>query len=160
MNIIAHIHLNSGRADQTPKRVVVHSMAEYLQTESGDFFAVDFLRSQGLSAHVFITPSGVRIRSREDHEGAWHAKGFNIDSLGIEFLVPGVHDYETFLETIKTWYITEWQYQAGVLQVKEWIDKYGISQIDRHSDLSPRRKYDPGVGFPWGKFLEDVGGTQ
>lgn len=150
-------HIAAGRKKQTPKRVVVHSMGEYIR-EGGNKTraAVDFLRNIGLSAHALVRPSGEIIRCRSDNEGAFHAKGFNVDSLGVEFLVKGQHDYGSFLKEIKKDYVTPHQYESGVKLVKEWIWLYNITQVDRHSDLSPERKYDPGSGFPWGQFLKDI----
>ena len=155
----ALIPLEAGAQSQNPTRIVVHAMAEYIETDPHDYHALDYLRLLGLSAHAFITPSGVVIRSRLDNEGAYHAKGFNVDSLGIEFLVPGVHTYLTFFNTIKKKYLTRVQYLAGVELVRDWKIQYGITQMDRHSELSPERKADPGRGFPWNRFLEDTGFT-
>lgn len=150
-------HLSSGRKNQTPQRIVIHSMAEYVvDGNKTAWHAPDFLRHIGLSVHALVSPSGEIIRCRSDNEGAYHAKGFNVNSLGVEFLVKGQHDYDSFLNQIKKDYITKLQYQAGVELVKEWIWLYNITQIDRHSDLSPERKYDPGDGFPWNQFLKDI----
>ena len=77
--------LLTGPRHQTPNKIVVHAMGEFINNKP----AWAFLESIGLSAHIFVTPSGVIVRSRKDRQGAWHAKGFNTDSLGIEFLVPG-----------------------------------------------------------------------
>lgn len=155
----AQIPLEAGADNQTPSQIVVHAMGEYIEFDPHDYHAVDFLRKMGLSAHAFVTPSGVIIRSREDDAGAYHAKGINTDSLGVEFLVPGVHTYTTFLDTIKRKYLTTPQYQAGVQLVLDWRVQHGIANIDRHSDLSPGRKSDPGKGFPWERFLQDTGFT-
>ena len=152
----AWIPLDAGAGSQTPKRIVVHCMAEYLDTEPTDFHTVDFLRKSGISAHAFVTPSGVVVRSRRDDQGAWHAKSFNTDSLGVEFLVPGVHTYATFLDRIKTRYLTKAQYASGVELVRQWRSDHDIENVDRHSDLSPGRKLDPGRGFPWTQFLSDT----
>lgn len=155
----AQIPLEAGADNQVPSRIVVHAMGEYIDFDPRDYHAVEFLRKIGLSAHAFITPSGVIIRSRADDAGAYHAKDFNTDSLGVEFLVPGVHTYTTFLDAIKRKYLTTPQYQAGVQLVQDWRVQHGIATIDCHSDLSPGRKSDPGKGFPWDRFLQDTGFT-
>lgn len=147
-----------GHKTQTPNRIVVHSMAEYLDFEPEDIYAPDFLKKLGLSAHVLITPEGVEIRQRHDHEGAWHAKGFNKDSLGVEILVKGVHTYGSFLKEIKKDYVTEEQFETLVNLCRGWIEKHDIKHVDRHSDLSPGRKFDPGSGFDWNRFLTEIYG--
>ena len=170
-----------GAKKQYPSRVVVHAMGEYiwwqghrLHKEGGYIHAVDFLRDieyqvrngktkqmewrQGLSAHILVCPNGDIIRCREDEQGAYHASGFNNDSVGIEFLVAGEHNYGSFEKAIAKPYLTEEQYQSGLQFVRdEWFLKRGIMVMDRHSDLSPGRKVDPGEGFPWEQFLREVG---
>ena len=153
---MAHMPLSKGRNKQTPDRLVIHAMGEFIDTDDTDYSAVDWLRKLGLSVHAFITPSGVVIRSRDDEQGAYHAKDYNTNSLGVEFLVPGLHTYETFVEALKTPYLTGPQYEAGVVLVRAWMDRWEIDHIDRHSDLSPDRKVDPGAGFPWDQFMRDI----
>lgn len=153
---IAQIPLTKGASNQKPERIVIHSMAEFIDTDPHDYYAPEFLRKIGLSAHAFITPSGVIIQSRKHSQGAYHSKGYNTDSLGIEFLVPGIHTYSTFVEAIKTPYLTDIQYRAGVDLVRRLIKEYDIKSIDRHSDLSPTRKVDPGEGFPWNRFISEA----
>ena len=155
--MIARIPLPKGPANQLPDRIVVHAMAEYITHEGREYHAVDYLRMLGLSAHSLITPSGVRIRCRRENQGAWHAKGYNTNSLGVEVLVPGVHDYESFLDFIQHDYMMPSQYEAVVDQALDWIGDYDILHIDRHSDIDPTRKKDPGDGFPWNRFLLDIG---
>lgn len=157
MNVV-NIPLAGGSFRQNPKRIVVHAMGEFIRDKGMDKFAVDHLRDLGLSAHSFVTPSGVVIRCRKGTSGAWHAKGFNTDSLGVEFLVPGVYSsLEELQVRTATPYLSEAQYQAGVEMVEGWAQLYMITKIDRHSDLDPvRRRGDPGDGFPWERFLRDA----
>lgn len=153
---IINDHIEYGGGKQNPDTIVVHCMSEYLGDDTGYMHAVDFLKKYKLSAHVLVAPNGDIYRCRYDNEGAWHARGFNKDSLGIEFLVQGLHDYGEFVERIKTPYLTKHQYQSGVAVVRDWMSKHPIKTITRHSDLSPSRKVDPGKGFPWQLFLRDL----
>ncbi len=147
-----------GHPDQAAQHIVVHCMAEFLDLDPTDKPALEFLRSQGLSAHILVQPSGTLVRMLPDATMGAHAKGFNRDCLGIEFLVPGVHTWGSFLERIKTPYLTEAQWESGVTMVRNWIHMHEIDleRVQRHSDISPGRKFDPGDGFPWEKFLEAV----
>lgn len=157
--MIIHRHNPNGADSNKPRMIVIHAMAEYVMADDGKSYehAPDFLERMGLSAHVLAAPDGTLYRCRDDMEGAYHARGFNVDSLGIEVLLPGQHDYGTFLKGIARpfWCIGP-QYVAVVQQVREWMKLYGITEVVRHSDLSPGRKLDPGMGFPWVKFLYDI----
>lgn len=144
-----------GAASQTPKRIVVHAMAEWFDMDDdGMLYADAFLQQVNLSAHVLVKPDGSIIRCREDTQGAWHAKDFNTDSLGIEFLAPNRYGYtyEGFLQTIDEPWLTEPQLLVGARVIAEWIARWGITQIDGHCDIDPVRKRDPGRGFPWDKL--------
>lgn len=154
MNIVNQPSPHGFNRSSEPDMIIVHCMAEYV----GDKFAPDFLESIKLSAHALVVPDGTVIRCREDNQGAHHAKGFNATSLGVEFLVPGYHDYASFLEAIKEPWVVGAQYEAGVELVKDWAQTYDIprEKVLRHSDVSPERKVDPGKGFPWEAFLADV----
>jgi len=156
---VANIPLEKHGGKQTPKGIVIHSIGEFIDTEGDDYFAPEFLRKIGLSAHYFITPTGVVIRSVDDDTIAWHAKGFNTDSIGIEFMVPGLHTYSTFIERIQRPYLSKTQYAAGVKLVKDLCTKYDIKYVKTHSELSPQRKHDPGAGFPLCKFMDEVKGV-
>lgn len=156
---IADMPLPAGRSKQTPSRIVIHAMAEYIDTDDRDYDARSWLEKLGLSVHALITPSGVVIRCRSDRQGGYHARGYNTDSLGVEILVPGLHTYETFLDALQTPYYTTKQYSALVELVTSWRESYNIAHIDRHSDLSPGRKVDPGAGFPWSQFCDGLGIT-
>lgn len=154
-------HSAYGAAHQVPRRIVIHAMGEYIketEKKGAALFAPDYLDSVGLSAHALVSPFGTVYRCREDNEGAYHAKGFNTDSLGVEILCYGEHDYTSFSKTIKTEYIKKVQYDALVALCREWIKLYNITEIHRHSDLSPGRKIDPGRGFNFDKFLNDIRG--
>ena len=140
-----------------PDSIIIHSMAEYIRGVN-DLSAVDLLNELKLSAHYLITPSGVSIFMVDPDNMAWHAKGFNTKSIGIEFLVPGVYNYDSFLERIKKPYVYGEQYTKGVKLCRELVKEYDIKKENflRHSDVDPDRKSDPGEGFPWDTFVNDV----
>lgn len=153
---IANIPSPYGSETNNPRLLVIHSMGEIIDTDGEDYPAHVYLNKLGLSAHYLVTPSGIIIKTRDEHKGAYHAKGFNTDSIGIELLLPGLHNYYSFLEDIKEKYVTNSQYSSLVELCREIVKKYPGIDIKRHSDLSPGRKFDPGSGFPWGQFLSDV----
>ena len=150
--------LPKGAKKQIPTRIVIHSMGEYIKVGSGNKHAYDFLKDIGLSAHALICPDGMVMMCRDTNQGAYHARGFNKNSLGVEFLVAGQHDYSSFITAIKEPYLNFDQYVAGVELIREWCRNHDISSIDRHSDLDPTRKKDPGNGFDWEQFIIDVEG--
>lgn len=154
--MIAHIPLAHGAGHQAPDTIIVHAMAEFIQVGIRAYSTVDFLDMKGLSAHALISPSGTVVRCRNDDQGAYHAKGHNRNSLGIEFIVPGVHTYETFKEAIRKPYISHAQWRAGIATVKDWIATHDIQSVVRHSDIDPQRKIDPGEGFTWDFFLDEI----
>lgn len=161
-----------GRSSNDPKKIVIHAMAEFIRIDRvasewyadsgkdipvGDYYAPDWLNILGLSAHVFVTPSGLNIVTREDTQGAYHAGKHNKDSLGIEFLVGGVYNYSGFLNAMKGSYLTKEEYYAGLAMVKHWMDKWTISRenIFMHSELDSKKK-DPDIGFINSGFLEEL----
>jgi len=152
--------LPHGAPNQTPRRIVVHAMAHQIDDEGKRVYAATYLDRVGLSAHILVAPDGTLIRCRQDCEGAYHAKGYNTDSLGIEVLVPNVYSYTPFVERIKEPWVGLRQLTATVDQVADWCREYGIKpergQLDRHSDIDPERKVDPGQGFPWYDFTMRV----
>jgi N-acetyl-anhydromuramyl-L-alanine amidase AmpD len=158
---VANIPLERGSDHNAPAMIVVHAMGEYIDTENEDYHAVEWLRKLGLSAHAFVTPSGIVIKSREFSQGAYHAKGYNTNTLGVEFLVPGLHNYKSFIDAIKTPWCSENQFNAGLKLCGEWIarmsgEKDPVKVVKRHSDLDPTRKIDPGSGFNFHKFVQEL----
>ena len=155
MNIIER-PLKAGNQFNNPKLIVIHAMGEYINDDK-PIFAPDFLEKYGLSAHALIVPNGDVMICRPEQSGAYHARGYNTDSLGVEFLVKGIYDYGSFLDAIKTDWITKEQWKAGIELVQSWIKKYNITDVRRHSDISPGRKVDPGTGFKWQEFKNEIG---
>lgn len=159
MNTV-NMPIANGKEGLRPTKVILHAIAEYVIYKGHAYHAVEWLRREGTSAHVFVTPSGTVIRSRDDDQVAWHARahGHNFKSVGIEFLVPGAHEYASFKKTIETEYLTPQQYEAGVKFCREeWVEKKGLFHFVEHSTIDSESKTDPGAGFPLNRFLKDIG---
>ena len=162
MNIIdAYIPYPENSKINNPKRIITHCMGEYIQREHDNppqyDHAVVFLNEYKLSAHYLVAPDGKIFQCRPDNERASHARGHNTDTIGVEFLVEGNHNYSSFIKRIESPYLTNVQFHAGVELYKEIMQQHSIQSIERHSDVSPGRKVDPGKGFPWDFFLRSVG---
>ena len=142
------------------KMIVVHAMSEYIMHDGKELYAPHFLNKIGLSCHYMVLPhGGIMECSDPENRIAWHAKGFNENSVGIELLVPGLHDYESFLDAIKK---PKWsgmhQRQSLVKLTYNLFSKFGNDlQVVRHSDIDPENKKDPGEGFQWDWFMKIIG---
>ena len=149
--------LEAGASTNDPRMIVVHSMGEFI-LDPHPIHASDFLAKLGLSAHALVEPTGDIIICRDDDQGAYHAKGYNTNSLGIEILVTGHHNYGSFIEKIKSPWCAPEQFDATVQHVRHWMVEHNIpiEKVVRHSDISPGRKVDPGAGFQWDMFLEEL----
>lgn len=163
MNIIERPLAFGGEKINNPELVVVHAMAEYIK-DPEPLFAPNFLEKYRLSVHALIVPNGDVMICRQDNQRGSHARGFNTDSLGVEFLVPGAHRYGSFVKAMETDWVTPDQWDAGLELVQLWCNKHNINPLDadtkkgvkRHSDISPGRKVDPGGGFKWNEFINAI----
>lgn len=156
MNIIQN-PLPKGAKYNTPSIIIVHSMSEFFFNEDeGKHHATKLLENLGLSAHRLVTPDGDMIKCREDNQGAYHAKGHNTNTLGIEILMEGLHTYEEFIEKLKHPWVTDDQFKNTAYIVSSWMAKWSIpiDNVVTHAQIDPARKHDPGEGFPMDKFKE------
>ena len=138
------MHLSRGALSQSPNRVIVHAMSEYLLHEGKWIHASEFLEKIGLSAHALVTPHNGVMLCRNFNEGAYHAKGFTKDSLGIEFLIEGNHTYSAFLKAMKKPYLTESQYENGV----RFVFVYSLSNCPLLSMNIRRFLFSPALKYP------------
>lgn len=151
-----HPHAGEPTGDQVSTLIVVHAMGYQIDYQGRLLYAASFLDELELSAHILVAPDGTRIRCRKDNQLAWHAKGFNQDSLGIEFLVPDSESYGIFLQRIAKPWGTNAQLKAGAVQIREWCSNWPIRRIESHSKIDPERKHDPGAGFRWGLLMAGI----
>lgn len=145
---------------QTPNTIVFHALAEYIDFDDVDLTGWEHVNKLGWGAHFYITPSGTIVQSIPMDSMGAHAKGHNMDTIGIEFIVPGLHTYESFTKAIDQDWVSEAQVQAGIKLV-DYIKSRNekVQYITSHHYLSPERKFDPGKGFPYDRFVNRFGAT-
>lgn len=139
---------------QNPDRIIIHAMSEKFLINEKEMYADEFLQHVKLSAHFLLCPNGDFMKLRKTHEVCYHAKGHNTNTIGIEVLVEGVHDYDSFLEKIETDWVNPEQMEELIEMVNGICEYYDIpkEKVLRHSDIDPDRKKDPGNGFDWEYF--------
>jgi N-acetyl-anhydromuramyl-L-alanine amidase AmpD len=154
MNIIEKPSAHGG-GKQTPNRIIVHAMGSQIDYEGKRLDAADFLQKIGLSAHALIANDGTVIRCRNDDRMAWHAKGHNSNTLGVEVLVKDAHNISELYDCMKAqnWPSSR-QLWSLIGLVVRWCEQHDIQKIQRHSDIDSPRKKDPGTGFPWDGFVQ------
>ena len=107
-----------------------------------------------VSCHYLIDRNGKIIRIVEDLKIAWHAGkskwqsyvNLNFNSIGIELVNQGhEHGYQKYPKIQVNTLIKLCLYLKQKFKIKG-------SNILGHSDISPKRKQDPGEKFPWKKL--------
>lgn len=114
--------------------------------------ACDFLCDpvKEVSAHYVLARDGTLAQLVEESDRAWHAgagswlgqEDINSRSIGIEIVNTGKEPFPdaqlTALEAL----------MEGIMA------RHGISarSVIGHSDMAPRRKFDPGRMFPWDRL--------
>lgn len=138
--------------------LVVHAMAEWVIDDEGVYHhCVDWLNVLKLSVHAFCLPDGRIVQSVDPEQVAYHAKEFNSRSVGMEFIVGGVHNYDSFLKRmadVENSPYSRAQYEAGGWWFRRLADRFGLTfeQVKTHRELAPDRKKDPGDAFDWAAF--------
>jgi N-acetyl-anhydromuramyl-L-alanine amidase AmpD len=144
---------------QAPDTTVIHAMGQFIESDGRIYYAKEWLDKLGYSAHILVDPVIGPISTRDLNMMAWHAKGFNANSVGIEFLVPGVWESDTFRKRIETPYLTDIQYEAGVWVYRTYLAHTKVvfhSEIDERYENGYKVKVDPGRGFPKERYLYDI----
>lgn len=149
-----------------PRRVIVHAMGEFINDGHETYSAVKWLEHLKLSAHVLVPPHGEPIRTREDHQIAFHAgrpdtgpyagQSLNTGALGVEVLVPGTHNLATLTEAIKTTWVNGEQFVHTVNVIADWCRLHRIEEVNGHHHYDPDRKPDPGAGFPMDALHSEI----
>lgn len=110
------------------------------------------LKAMKVSAHLFIRRDGSIVQLVPFHLRAWHAgvsrfgqrDNVNDFSIGIE------------LEGTETAQFSDAQYDAlnqVIPALKTAYTGLAHAPVVAHSDIAPRRKSDPGLGFDWSRLV-------
>lgn len=160
------------RSDAEIDLVVLHAIGEWVvdYTNAGGkgqnytWHCTDWLRAIGRSCHAFCMPDGRLVREVDSAYKAWHCKGSNSRSVGIEFVLPGVWPYGKFqaaMQGKRDAAYTDAQIRAGAEWVSDRMIEHEIelsiggnseAVIRSHSVIAPGLKFDPGVPFPIASF--------
>ena len=141
------------RASKHIKLIIIHYTAI-----KGVSNSVKYLCSKKnkVSSHFLISKKGEIFSLVSKKKRAWHAgqsywagkKDINSISLGIELdYMPNINKEVGFSRALL---------KSLFFLINKLIAKYNISptNILGHSDISPYRKIDPGLSFPW-KYYEN-----
>lgn len=130
-----------------PDLIVVHATAG---SDAGDRMWIMEPEARA-SYHVHVGRDGSLVQFVADADRAWHAgvsswegrDGCNDYSLGIGF---GGYENEPF---------TAEATRAGAEVIADWMARWGIPmrRVVSHAMVSPGRKTDPWLHFPWGELF-------
>ena len=153
-NVIV-IHTAENTPDRKPPDNGAEAIAEY------------FLRIRRAASAHCNTDSDSIVPLVPDSYMAWHVRGYNAKTLGIELCTQAGKWHE--LEAIAPDYVDQHLWMAARV-VGNWCYKHDIpvtyltkADVDRghsgitgHHVLDPKRRTDPGSTFPWNRFLSLV----
>lgn len=134
-----------------PDFVIIHHTAQDSLAQTIKTFTLEHTQA---SAHYVVSRTGEVVQMLSDDLRAWHAGaskwGNNYDmnscSIGIELDNNGIEPF------------SEEQINSLLILLTKLKATYNIptSNFIGHSDVSPKRKADPSILFPW-KRLADAG---
>lgn len=145
--------------EQTVRQVVIHATggpdcdpSRRFRGGTLDGIVTHFLRNQGrISIHYLIGRDGEVVRMVPESMVAYHTRGQNADSVGIELINDG-DGRDPFADA---------QIAALTSLLRDILDRYGLTESDirTHAELDDssltcngkriKRKQDPGPAFPW-----------
>lgn len=157
-----------GEVDQ----VVLHAIGEWVvdATNLGGkgrgqvWHCTDWLRAIGRSTHAFVLPDGLVVREVDSWYKAWHARGHNSRSVGLEFVLRGVWPWNKFQAAMRGERDDAAYAPAQLRAAEDWVRARAIEHdfrltelsVRTHRQLDPERKLDPGDVFPLDDFLAAV----
>ncbi len=118
-----------------------------------------FEKSDGISIHYIIDRDGNVVSSIDENRVAWHARGMNSESIGIELTNngDGLEEYpRPMLESLR----------SLIIEIKSRHPNISNERIYMHSDVDnstflcggrqEKRKRDPGPLFPYRELIDGI----
>lgn len=133
--------------DPNVRRVIVHGTAGKYPHDLN--WLIRSPAPNRVSAHFYIAKTGDVYRLVPMHLRAWHARGHNADTVGIELECRGPGDP-----------YTDAQYRALACLLAEVIfpahPHLKMAHVMGHVDVDPKRKSDPWEQFDWDRLRLEV----
>lgn len=144
---------NFSRGRSGPIRKIIMHTIEGSTGSARNLFKSKRKGRRKVSAHYIVSLDGTIVQMVRDEDVAWHIKGHNGDTIGIE--------HEGFAHR-NTW--TPEQMRASARLTRWLCDEYQIP-VDRehivgHAEMpgQAHRRSDPGPHFKWDLYLDMVNG--
>jgi len=137
----------SRRSSRSISKIVIHTI------EGSEGGAISWFQNprSNVSAHYIVSHAGRITQMVRDRDVAWHARGVNFESIGIE--------NEGYAGR-NGW--TDVQMNTLARVVRELCDQYGIPKNRRHiighHEVSGSGKSDPGRFFDWDRLIRQING--
>jgi len=145
------------------KGIVIHTAEGAPAVNVANYFRIN---SRPASAHVVVDEVNT-IPLLPDDYTAFHVKGHNSSTLGIEIAYwahkwgENVHIEDLLLYNAAKWCRNKaalYEIPSVRLTADAWSK--GKKGFIAHADLDPKRRTDPGIEFPWNKFLSYIEGEK
>lgn len=150
-----------GRRRDVVDGIVLHGIGEWVLSNGDYIHCTNLLQALGLSAHAIALPDGRIVRQVDTWYVAWHCKGHNTRTAGIEFALAGTWDHDAFEDAMqgrRHAAYTDAQLDVGAAwcRARSVEHEFPVSNVRTHAQLDPGRKFDPGVPFPLERFLRQL----
>jgi N-acetyl-anhydromuramoyl-L-alanine amidase len=147
-------HFDDRPAGAEIDTLIVHSMCAGPNESVDVLDCLARLDECKVAAHYLITREGEIWQAVDESKRAWHAgvsrmpsdgrENVNHFSIGVELLAGPAMPF------------SDGQYAALASLAKDILGRHPIRHILGHEHIAPGRKTDPGSGFSWPRFKDEL----